>query len=84
MGHFWLRVLTLCVCLHTQVSFRSVFQRYDTSGRGTFSPVDLARMVKDVTPNATNAQIKIFLVRVCNGNSYSSVPVGVPHLLSAH
>jgi hypothetical protein len=40
-----------------------VFDQYDTSRRGTLGVRDLARLVRDVTPQATDAQIKYFLVR---------------------
>lgn len=43
--------------------FRDVFQRYDTQRRGSLSPADLARLIRDVLNEATDAQIKFFMVR---------------------
>ena len=48
-----------------QVKFRDVFDRYDTSRRGSLGLRELARLVRDVTPDATDSQIKYFLVRAC-------------------
>jgi hypothetical protein len=52
-----------------------VFDQYDTSRRGTLGVRDLARLVRDVTPQATDAQIKYFLVRQLPGSILQSMPV---------
>ncbi len=58
-----LRVVCCVIArLCTQTRFRDVFNSYDTGRRGALGPRELGRLVRDVTPEATDAQIKYFAV----------------------
>lgn len=50
-------------CVHVQVRLRDVFDRYDTNRSGRLEMREVGRLIRDLVPDASDADIRYILVR---------------------